>query len=269
MMGMDFVEEVEEREHVGDLPHTTAPLPGEKVDWAPIRAMLQERAAARKGMVLREVVDEADGTVQLVAEEVERTPAFRVTSKIAIDPTTLMRSPKGIYLKVAAMGWTLAVRQTTTHHEAALMMKDGKVQKDGSQRMQGDVKTPAKDATHLFMQAFDRERRLAFTASWLDGGFESAIVWDLLVGVPVENFFDYSRLKDGIRPIGDYNDGTDRIAHKLHFAAMTPFVEWLDDWVGIIAPEFFEKKPKTIRKTKEEKADERALKPLELGEWKE
>lgn len=266
MTDLGFVEEVEEREYVGELKHTKEPLPGAgTVDWSTVRAHLQAHVASKRGQSFTEYIDE-DGIRQIRVDDVERAAKFHVVSSVEFTGK-LPLSPKKVNVRAAAMGWEISVQQTVTHHENTYMAKDGKVRQDGTQSFQGELKKAAHDQTHLYMTVVSETYKVAFVASWLDNGFEGARIRDS-VGVPVENYVEYGRLEDSVKPVGYYNDGTMRIEHDYYFKTATPFMLWLEDWVGLIAPEFFEKqKKKAVPKTKQEKADDKAIAPLETGEW--
>jgi hypothetical protein len=230
--------------------------------WARATGSIRKHLANRKGQVLVERIDE-DGAIyleELVAPEAK----FEVVSATRdVDPTTLATSPNGVWKKAEALGWKINASRSVTRHEPVFILKDGKPRKDGTQARQGDVRTPTHDETHLVITAVDALRTTGFAGSWDDGKPTGFRIVDP-VGIPIENYVDYWRRKESIKPKDDYNDGTDRIVHRHFFDKITPFNDWLTDWLEILAPESAPKRkaPKT-----KPTVDETIAAPMLIGEW--
>jgi hypothetical protein len=203
--------------------------------WTNAMASVQRHLAERRGGV----------------DEDAPEPSFEVIeSTREVDPATLPTSAKSVLKKATALGWNIEMGQSVTRHDPIFYMKDGAERKDGSQARQGDVRTPAHDETHLVIAAVDKGRTTGFSATWDDGKPSGFRIVDP-VGIPIENFVDHWRLKESVKPKDDYNDGTDRIVHRHFFEKITPFNDWLTDWLELLAPESAPKR-KAAKKTKEE-----------------
>jgi hypothetical protein len=190
--------------------------------------------------------------IRYAKAEIDETPDSVVVSSSNPEPKDLASSPRGIYGKAVALGWTVTLDASVTRHKDVLMAEDGK------EKRKGDVKTPAHNEEHLWLTAVDSTHKLGFLAEWLDGKPVGFLVQDP-VGVPVENFVDYWRLKESVKPTGHYNDGTDRIVNRHYFNKITPFTDWLTDWLELLAPESAPKR-KAPKKPKDELL-------LEGGDW--
>lgn len=203
--------------------------------WTNAMASVQRHLAERRGGV----------------EEDAPEPTFEVISSTReVNPATMPTSARGVLKKATALGWKIEMGQSITRHDPIFIMKDGAVRKDGSQARQGDIRTPAHDETHLVITAVDEHRTTGFAATWDDGKPSGFRIVDP-VGIPIENFVDYWRLKESVKPKDQYNDGTDRILHRHYFEKITPFSNWLTDWLEILAPESAPKR-KAPRKAKDE-----------------
>jgi hypothetical protein len=168
------------------------------------------------------------------AEQAEAVVEPTVTRQWIPDPADFGLSARKAHKHALSLDWEIHLSASTTHHPAVLMVGDGK------EKQRGEVKTPAKDIDHLWIAAVDSHRRTGFIAEYLDGKFVGARVKDP-VGIPVENFVDYDvgkeRYSPGWREVETYNDGTERLEHDYYFRQATPFLEWLIDWLEILAPE--------------------------------
>lgn len=232
-----MTEDIEPEEDFEDLEPTiydahfsTTPLPGAgRVDWQQVMEGHHARYAAP--------ADAND----------DDTPKFTVTSsRMDVDPKTVSDSPKKTLKAVAALKWkVLGIQETITHHEPTLQMSDGKVKKDGSQALKGDVKTAAHDDTHIFITVTNPTRQVGFQASWVGGRFEGVTMHDP-IGFPRELFCDYTPSAERKKTLGakvaielaegynfDYNDGVSRLA-KTHYTTVAgEFTAWLDDWLNL------------------------------------
>lgn len=152
----------------------------------------------------------------------------------------LTASPKRILKRAEALGWTVQTCGAVTHHEAVLMVADGK------ELRRGDVKTPEHDRTHVWMRARHPGGPLGFLATWTDGKFVDALVLDPY-GIPVENRANYllsaAAAKENptlaaLRAEADalYNDGSTRLEKRHLFSTATDFTNWLDEWTRVLGP---------------------------------
>lgn len=210
--------------------------------WARATGSIRKHLAERRGGV----------------DEDAPEPSFEVISSTReVDPATLPTSAKSVYKKTHALGWNIEMGQSVTRHDPVFYASDGKVAR------QGDVKVPAHDETHLVITAVDSHRTTGFAAMWDDGKPTGFRIVDP-VGIPIENYVDYWRLKESVRPKDDYNDGSDRIVNRHFFEKITPFNDWLTDWLELLAPEAAPKRKAAKSKLT---ADESIAAPMLIGEW--
>ena len=205
----------------------------------------------------------ADCIGEVEDEDAEPAEEFEVTEiDTDVDPAKLPASPKRTYKKAEALGWNITLQSSVTHHPPVVLLKDSaKARKDGTKGRKGDVRSPAKDVTHLFMSAVHESRKLGFLATWKSNSFSDATVRDPL-GIPVELYGDYSK---GPRPAecDVHNDGISYLAKMVTYSSAAPFEDWLADWMEMKGVEV--KRP-TPRKKKEEPMDV-GIGLIETGEW--
>ena len=179
-----------------------------------------------------------------------------------VDITKLSLSPRGVHEKVTLLGWTTTLRTAVVHVGADYMASDGKVKKDGTRSMKGDLKKAAHDVTHLFMHAVDKTRHVGFTATWTGNSFTDAIIQDP-IGVYITLAFDYKPSQSMIKGRGkeraeqealfcdiQYNDGKEVRERRHLYTKTTDLNEWLTQWMTIAG---IEQKPKTPPKARKPK----------------
>lgn len=178
--------------------------------------------------------------------------------------------------KATDLGWNVQHRITIIH------VPDLILENDGATGQRGDVRTPAHDEVWATVAAVHPQGHFGFKASWRDRKFVDAQIADPL-GIPVENWVDYSpssnslrRAKDepaqahrqrvqdaehtAARRAWDYNDGSQRL-EKRHFTKKaTVLTNWLNDLLLVTNPS---KAPKP----RKPKNPEPEYPVLQLEEW--
>ena len=226
---------------------------------APHHARYGRKILARK----RTEDDEVDGMQGEVDDEVEEeAPKFTTVSTVIYSgmPINLSASPKTIYKRAVAMGFTMQMVGTLTHHPAtvyaAASLKTGK--------QKGDVKDAEKRIKHIYMAGMREDAKVGFFATWNDGKFGGARIADPL-GIYRELYFGYGDTERGLRQHQDYNDDEQILLTRAYLPNATKFTEWILDWLQMLAPEAMPK-PKAPKKVKPT-ADESLIAPLSTGEW--
>lgn len=113
----------------------------------------------------------------------------------------------------------------------------------------GEVRTPAKEKTHYWLQARlikDNQKVVSFSAHWTDNSFTEALTYDV-VGTPKELYFEYGVPRQNHL----YNDATFYNQHHNLLTKDGDFKIWLADWAGILGIQ-----PLTVRKQKAPKVDQ-------------
>lgn len=201
-----------------------------------------------------------------------------------ISESELGSSPAKVHRAALDLGWEVRLRRSLTDVAAVLFVESSE---EGARRphQAGDVRFEAYVARHYWLQARHSATKLGFEAHWVGKGetgstaaFQEATVFDP-VGIPVENWFDYTkdvrtakelgwseerRRREGQVANARLNDGPDSIEHVVLMRSGTEFLVWLDDWLGMAGLPKIAPKP---RKTKAELAQEKDLALLRGTEW--
>lgn len=195
----------------------------------------------------------------------------RYAARIDESVVKLPLGPRSVVAAARALGWeTRAFGSAVTFPPVKYLAAS-----DGHEA--GDVRFPVKEIEHTVIQAKAAGARLGFKATWATTGsktsFESALVYDPL-GIFVEEIADYSANEYMVKLHGadeaeqiawtrgaTYNQGTLRRGFTVLYQAITPFFEWLNEWLEMQTPTH----KKLGRKVKETTKPE----PLALGdtEW--
>lgn len=189
---------------------------------------------------------------------------------------TVPTAAKKVISAAESMGFTVetrefAYRTPETHYATTT-----------DSHKEGDIKTPAKEVPGLQVIGYRTEARLGFDATYA-GGFKTARILDP-VGTFRELAADYSygpkaagqygysvdhAAKLTARRNAEYNDGAQLRVYEWYAGNATDFYAWIDEWLKMLKSEHppISAKPRTPRKTKEEKAVEREATILDGGDW--
>ena len=229
---------------LSDLKHTEEPFPGRGTATMPPRNY-DQKAAIDPG-----------GHVSIVEPE------------FPVDVTGLPLSPKKVFKAAETMGFTVRPTQGHIYVSPTLRLAASEAGEAGS------ILYDEKYVTWTRLIGYRADAKVAFDATWADGKFQSVFIIDPM-GMPKENYFDYSydknEIKAGANPQRakergwDYNDGTDRIEHRFMLSTSTEFFQWVDDYLRIWAPQVKPLTPK--RKTREEKVQEQTASLIAGEGW--
>lgn len=180
-----------------------------------------------------------------------------VEPEFPVDVTVLPISPKKVLKALEAAGFTVLPTQGHIHVSPTLRINASEAGEAGS------ILYDEKYVTWTRLIGYRTDVKVGFDATWADGQFQSVFIIDPM-GMPKENYFDYSydknEIKAGANPQRakergwDYNDGTDRIEHRFMLSTSTGFFQWVDDYLRIWAPKVKPLTPK--RKSAVEKEAE-------------
>lgn len=205
----------------------------------------------------RKRIEARDKPVELAEGEEAEAAWSIVGTNAEVDPSTLSLSPRGYHKKLVQLGWDIQITSVDIHYADVLQMSDGKVKKDGSQVLKGEVRTPAHTDTTVFITSADKTRSVGLRASWTNGRFQSVLVRDP-VGLPVEYYYDYTPRKAVIDTLGKdrafaradkqneaYNDGETHLENLKLMRTAGEFKDWLDDWMEQLIDGYERPQPKT------------------------
>lgn len=201
-------------------------------------------------------------------EDVEVVEAITVLEQAKlIDAAELGPSPKKVYKAAHSLGWVLQASRSLTS-VAPVLYASNSSESNAKQYQVGDVRSPGYTARHYWLEARHPEMGLGFSAHWegegedgVSASFDLAKVFDP-VGIPVENFFDYTknkleakamnwnearRIQEGKNANQRINDGTDRLEHERVFLVAGEFFLWLDDWLAMAGLPTVSAKPKATK----------------------
>lgn len=193
-----------------------------------------------------------------------------------VEDYQLTLSPKKYRTAALAMGWEIRQLAILVWHPPVYQENDGKVRKDGSQVMAGDMTTPAKEKSHLTLEAKHPKAQLGFEGHWIDGQFVEAFLHDP-IGLLDTLEFEYKPIKPPTNEKGnqklqelaleaaerraahwnaEYNDGESWVVHTKLVSTGAEFNEWIDEWIDKLAPDAkrltVNRKPKGERVTDDE-----------------
>lgn len=223
-----------------------------------------------------------DGDVDVDLEGDEDEALIVITEPAApVPPSELPSGAKAVFLAAVALGWQPTTWRFLSHVEPVLFKETTE------EHNAGTIRFPAHDFRNYVVVAKDPAGRLGFDAAWrgegpkLTGAFIEAKVRDPL-GLFVENYFEYKVKTWQILLLGkrnateraarmnyEYNDGSQHVENTVVMKQTTPFLAWIDEWLGMKAPDHktLSKKAKaTVAFVNEDDLDG-GLAAAELGEW--
>lgn len=169
----------------------------------------------------------------------------------------LSLSPKRYVAAAEALGMTVQTYAVLIWHPPVYQEKDGKVRKDGTQVMAGELKTPASEKVHLTVEAKHPKAALGFQGFWVNGQFTEAFIYDP-IGLPTLLQHEYDPIKvaagknetsesinrrerQAERDAADwnatYNDGETWLAHERLVKSGAELDAWLDEWMDQLGSE--------------------------------
>lgn len=145
--------------------------------------------------------------------EVEDEPEDKFTLlETGIPLGELSATQKRIWGDAEKAGFTMRGYESRVWFADTVQKTDGKVKKDGTQVLAGEITKPAFEARNIFLGGYVPQSALRFHASWLDGKF-FGFVWD---------------------PIGRYRYANSQAADTREtywvIRGSVEFEQWLDEW---------------------------------------
>lgn len=246
-------------------PHSAEDEVEQEEQWEHAEVMETEAAPPVRDMSIRSIPPYPSSPVELDewAALLKRLKQARNTSKREKESQRILDrgvevklsiSPKKYIAAAEALGMTVQTHAVLIWHPPVYQDNDGKVRKDGSQVMAGDLKTEATEKIHLTVEARHPKARLGFQGFWTEGRFDEAFIYDP-IGLPTVFQHEYTPIKvlagkgetsesinrrtrqaelDAERWNASYNDDETWLAHQRLVKSGAELDAWLDEWMDTL-----------------------------------